>query len=90
MASWLGMGDLQLDGVMPSGHTGQMMPEQMFFIDESHATLDGVDLGSPIRLSRNPRIGDFRLPSRGVLVKGGALWDVIDPVEYERTRSSSG
>jgi hypothetical protein len=38
----------------------------------------------------NPTIGEFRLPSRGVLVKGSAVWDVLDSVEYERTRAETG
>jgi hypothetical protein len=90
MAQQLGMGRIQLTGVMPSGHTGHLMPEQMFFIDEARATLNGVDLGRPVRLPGNPTIGSFRLPSRGVLVKGGGVWDVLDPVEYERTRAETG
>jgi hypothetical protein len=90
MAHGLGMGDIQLNGEMPSGHLGHLMPEQMFFIDEARATLNGVDLGRPVRLPGNPTIGEFRLPSRGVLVKGGAVWDVLDPAEYERTRAATG
>jgi hypothetical protein len=62
----------------------------MFFIDEARATLNGADLGRPVRLSSNPTIGEFRLPSRGVLVKGGAVWDILDPAEYERTRAATG
>jgi hypothetical protein len=90
IAHGLGMGHIQLNGVMPSGHRGHLMPEQMFFIDEARATLNGTDLGRPVRLPSNPTIGEFRLPSRGVLVKGGAVWDILDPVEYERTRAATG
>lgn len=77
MARWFGMGDLQLRGVMPSGHSGRLMPEQMFLVDQSTARLEGRDLGHPVRLQKNPVIGGFRLPARGVLVKGGAEWDVL-------------
>ena len=89
MARWFGMGDLQLQGVMPSGHAGRLMPEQMFLVDRSTARLDDRDLGRPVRLPENPSIGGFRLPARGVLVKGGAEWDVLDPVEYARTRAET-
>jgi hypothetical protein len=89
MARRLGMGDIQLSGAMPSGHTGHLRPEQMFFINESQAVLDGTDLGSPIRLPDSPVIGDFRLPSRGVLVKGGALWDVLEPTGRDRAQVGS-
>jgi hypothetical protein len=76
MASWLDMGEIQLSGVMPSGHIGQLMPQRMYLVDESTACLGGVHLGRPVCLAANPQIGEFRLPSRGVLVEGGAVWDV--------------
>jgi hypothetical protein len=53
MAHRLGMGHIQLNGVMHSGHTGYLMPEQMFFIDEARATFSGADLGRPVRLPSN-------------------------------------
>lgn len=87
MAQRLGLGRIELTGTMPSGHRGRLMPEQMFFIDHSAAVLDGVDLGRPAHLPDNPVIGDFRLPARGVLVKGGAVFEVLDPSEYARTRA---
>lgn len=89
VARELGMGHLQMSGVMPSGHTGTLMPQQMYFIDDSRATLDGVDLGLPVRLQDNPRIGDVALPARGVLAIGQAVWQILDPTEYERTRSET-
>ncbi|MFI1307393.1 hypothetical protein [Streptomyces sioyaensis] len=86
LARALGMGDLQLSGTMPSGHTGTLMPQRMYFVDDSHATFDGVDLGRPVQLTENPRIGDVPLPARGVLAIGQAAWKILDPAEYERTR----
>ena len=78
-----------MSGVMPSGHTGTLMPQQMYFVDESPATLDGIDLGRPVHLRENPRIGDVPLPARGVLAVGQGLWKILDEVEYERTRSET-
>lgn len=89
LARALGMGRLQMSGVMPSGHTGTLMPQQVYFVDESRATLDGIDLGRPVHLRENPRIGDVPLPARGVLAVGQALWRILDEVEYERTRSET-
>jgi len=79
------MGHLQTSGVMPSGHTGTLMPQQMYFIDNSRATLDGVDLGRPVHLQDNPRIGDVPLRARGVLATGQRVWKILDQTEYERT-----
>jgi hypothetical protein len=89
LASTLGMGELQLTGTMPSGHTGTLMPERMYFIDDSQATLDGVDLGRPAHLRANPAIGGIPLPARGVLATGQAVFEILDPAEYERTRSQA-
>jgi hypothetical protein len=86
LARALGMGAIELAGEMPSGHTGLLMPERMHFVNESHATLQGADLGRPIRLSENPTIGDVPLPRRGVLSIGQAMWPILDPQEFEFTR----
>lgn len=86
LARALGMGRLQMSGVMPSGHAGLLMPQRMYFVNRSHAVLDGVDLGSPTRLARNPDIGGVPLPARGVLAIGQAMWRVQDPEEFESAR----
>ncbi|MCK9930577.1 hypothetical protein MXD62_26000 [Frankia sp. Mgl5] len=85
----LGLGRLQLAGVMPSGHTGILMPQRMYLIDDATATVDGADLGRPIRLRDNPTIGDVPLPARGVLAIGQAAWEILDPQEFTRTRSQT-
>lgn len=85
MAQALGMGKLKMAGVMPSGHHGKLMPERMYYVDDSHATLDGADLGIPVRLAQNPTIGGVALPARGVLAVGQSTWEILDPAEHERT-----
>ena len=87
MGTALGMGRMQLSGMMPSGHAGIFMPKRMYFIESSRAVLDGVDLGRPAHLPDNPSIGGVRLPARGVLVIGQGAWKIRDHVEYDRTRS---
>lgn len=89
MARALGMGHLQLSGVMPSGHFGTLMPERMYFVDDSRATLDGLDLGRPAHVGENPVIGDVPLPARGVLGIGGGMWRIRDAAEFERTREET-
>lgn len=85
----LAMGDLQMRGTMPSGHVGTLMPQRMYFIDDATATLAGVDLGRPARLSSTPDIGGFPMPARGVLAIGQAAWPIIDAAEYARTRQET-
>jgi hypothetical protein len=89
LASTLRMGRLRLTGTTPSGHTGTLMPQRMYFIDDARATLDGADLGRPARLPKNPAIGGVPLPARGVLAIGQAVFEILDPAEYQRTRSQA-
>jgi hypothetical protein len=86
----LGMGRLQMSGVMPSGHTGLLMPQRMYLVNRSTAVLDGVDLGAPTRLRANPTIGGVPLPARGVLAIGQAMWPISDPAEFDRARRDAG
>jgi len=85
----LGMGDLRMKGTMPSGHVGTLMPERMYFMEDATATLDGVDLGHPARVSPTPDIGGFPMPARGVLAVGQAAWPIVDSAEFARTRAQT-
>jgi hypothetical protein len=80
------MGRLQMAGTMPSGHSGLLMPQRMYAVNRSTASLDGVDLGAPTRLRENPVIGDVPLPARGVLAIGQAMWPIRDRDEFESAR----
>ena len=86
LAAVLGMGALTLAGEMPSGHHGLLMPQRMYLVERSEATLDGVVLGRPTRHVQNPTIGGIPLPARGVLAVGQAVWKIADTDEYERLR----
>jgi hypothetical protein len=86
LAQALGMGRIQMSGVMPSGHSGLLMPQRMYLVDESSAVLDGVDLGRPTRLREAPEIGGVPLPARGVLAVGQAMWPIRDRGEFDGAR----
>ena len=74
----LGLGEIRMSGVMPSGHAGILMPQRMYFIDETRAVLDGTDLGRATHVSPNPMIGEVPLPARGVLAIGQGAWEILD------------
>ena len=86
LARALGMGRLQMAGVMPSGHSGLLMPQRMYVVDASSAVLDGVDLGCPTRLAEAPTIGGVPLPARGVIAIGQAMWPIRDRAEFDSAR----
>jgi hypothetical protein len=90
MARLLGMGDMKLAGVMPSGHFGILMPQRIYFINRSQVQLEGVDLGEPVKVSPNPTIGDVPLPARGIFAIGQAHFEILDEEEYHRTRKELG
>ncbi|HET9498741.1 MAG TPA: hypothetical protein VFO98_00630 [Marmoricola sp.] len=89
VARALGLGDVALQGTMPSGHQGLLMPERMHLVDDASAVLDGTDLGRPVRATDNPTIGGVALPARGVIAIGQAMWPVLDPDEFDRTRRTT-
>ena len=82
----LDMGDIRFSFTMPSGQDTVIMPEEVFFIEDSDAELDGRSLGDPVRLEENPTIGDVPLPTRPTFVLGQAHMRTTDPEEYRRTR----
>jgi hypothetical protein len=86
----LRMGDVRMRGVMPSGHTGTLMPQRMYFIERTTAVLDGVDLGHAAHIDVTPDIGGFPLPARGVLAVGQAAWPIVDRDEFEQLRAATG
>lgn len=69
-----GVGDIKLSGVMPNGQFGILMPQRMYLVEEAHAVLGGVDLGSPVTMYPNPKIGDVPMPARGILAVGQAFF----------------
>lgn len=85
----LGMVAIRLRGAMPSGHVGTLMPQRMYFIDHAKARLAGEDLGRPERATPPPDIGGLSLPARGILAVGQAAWHILDPDEYQGTRTET-
>lgn len=80
----LDVGRVDLSGQLPGGMPGTMMPARVYRIHHSTACLDGVDLGSPVRVDEPPRLGAFHLPSSPLFAIGGAHVETPDQREYER------
>lgn len=78
----LGTGRLRLVGRVPSGQGFHADMRQVWVIDDSHATIDGHDLGIPAPLPEQIRLGDFWIPQRGVLAFGDGLFDPYDPTRH--------
>lgn len=59
-------GRLQFAGTTPNGQLFAVAPRQVWAVTASTARVHGRDLGSPRPLPTQPRLGDVRLPQRGV------------------------
>lgn len=82
----LGMGEIRLSFTSASGHEATIMPQEIFFVDDSMATFEGNDLGESVRLDTNPTIGGVPTPARPVFVFGQAHMRIADREEYHRAR----
>ncbi|MBB3751452.1 hypothetical protein FHT44_003947 [Mycolicibacterium sp. BK634] len=75
----LGTGEMRLSGIVPNGQGFRVAPRQIWAVGDSRAVLHGADLGAVASLSAQERLGDFRLPQRGLCVIGTARFDGFDP-----------
>ena len=74
----LGVGDIRLTGRAPNGQCYMMAPKQFWVVADSHAVLEGRDLGPSGPLLRQPRLGDFRMPQRGIGMVGSGHFETFD------------
>ncbi len=81
----LDVGDVRLTGRAPNGQCYQMAPKQLWTVADSRAVLAGRDLGEIGALLRQARLGDFRLPQRGIGMVGSGHFETFDP---DRHRTS--
>jgi hypothetical protein len=81
----LDVGDVRLTGRAPNGQCYAMAPKQVWLVAESRAVLAGRDLGPTGPLLRQARLGDFRMPQRGVGLVGSGHFETFDA---DRHRSS--
>jgi len=68
----LSAGRLRLTGTMPNRQRFKAAPRRVWSIESSHATIEGIELGSVGPLAGQARLGDFWLPQRGIFFTEGA------------------
>jgi hypothetical protein len=86
----LGVGDVRLTGRAPNGQCYLMAPKQLWTVASARAELRGRDLGASGPLLRQARLGDFRMPQRGVGMVGSGHFETFDADRHltaERSRS---
>ena len=75
----LDVGDIRLTGRAPNGQCYMMAPSQLWVVEDSSAVLGGRDLGPTGPLLRQARLGDFRMPQRGIAMVGSGHFETFDP-----------
>jgi len=78
----LGVGDIRLTGRAPNGQCYMMAPTQLWVVADSRALLHGRDLGPSGPLLRQARLGDFRMPQRGIGMVGSGHFETFDPQRH--------
>ena len=72
-------GRLGLRGRMPNGQWFRGSPRRVWAVEGSGAVLAGRDLGPPGPLAHQARVGDFRIPRRGLFAVGQACFQPPEP-----------
>ena len=84
----LDVGDVRLTGRAPNGQCYTMAPKQLWVVTDSHAQLHGRDLGPTGPLLRQARLGDFRMPQRGIAMVGSGHFETFDPARHRSAERS--
>jgi hypothetical protein len=85
----LGVGDVRLTGRAPNGQCYTMAPKQLWVVADSRAVLRGQDLGPGGPLLRQARLGDFRMPQRGIGMVGSGHFETFDPDRHLTSEHAS-
>jgi hypothetical protein len=85
----LGVGDVRLTGRAPNGQCYTMAPKQLWVVADSRAVLRGQDLGPGGPLMRQARLGDFRMPQRGIGMVGSGHFETFDPDRHLTSEHAS-
>lgn len=84
-APLLGTGPMRLRGRTPSGHEFISVPQTIWTIGASRATIGGRDLGRPGRTPARASLGEFLLPQLGLFAIGWVF--MLRPKAAGRGRS---
>lgn len=71
VAGWaLGVGTVQLTGRTSNGQHFDANPLRIWYVTDSHAVVEGQDLGPPGALPEQAHMADFYFPQRGIFAVG--------------------
>ena len=77
----LGVGRVGLHGRAPNGQWFAVNPRRLWVVADSHATVNGEDVGVPGPLAEQASLGDFWIPQRGIVAVGEAVFEAGEGLE---------
>lgn len=83
-------GELRLTGRSSNGQYFMAMPERVWMVSASVATVHSTPLGSPRPLPEQAFLGDFAIPQRGLFMVGSAEFERFDPARHSSLLSCQG
>jgi hypothetical protein len=66
----LGVGRVKLTGMTSNGQPFDANPLRIWFVTDSHAVVEGRELGRPGPLAEQAHLRDFYIPQRGIFAIG--------------------
>jgi hypothetical protein len=85
----LGVGKVQPSGTTSNRQHFDANPLRIWYVTESHATVDGKDLGSTGPLAEQAHMADFYFPQRGIFAVGRVFITPMQPPAQQATASAA-
>jgi hypothetical protein len=85
----LGVGKVQLTGTTSNDQHFDANPLRIWYVTESHAVVDGEDLGPVGALDEQAHIADFYMPQRGIFAVGRVFISPLEPSILGETRTAT-
>lgn len=79
---FLGAGKLAMAGKVPNGQDFVTNPRRLWVVRSARLTVAGRVAGQPGPVHPQARLGDFRIPQRGILAVGNAAFESFDPARH--------
>jgi hypothetical protein len=88
VAGWaLRAGTVRLTGMTSNDQPFAANPQRIWYVTDSHAVVDGHDLGPIGPLAEQAHLGDFYFPQRGIFAMGRVYVDTsVAPVNFRDVR----
>ncbi|MFF0526835.1 hypothetical protein ACFYT3_00475 [Nocardia amikacinitolerans] len=78
----LGVGRVRLSGISPNGQWFRADPRMLWPVENGRARIDGIDIGPPVPLAEQAKLGEFWLPQRGMFAVGETYFEPYDATRH--------